>query len=188
MGDRVEIRWTSGALQSSEHCTIHGQPGIASLGGTAVLPLGDLPATITYSVDTGADWSTSGASLDIDAGDVSRSITLARDSRDQWLVDGRARPDLAGCTSVDLGWTPATNTLPLRAASLAVGQSSQVMAAWVRFPELDVVASEQVYTRLRHDRVRYESATFTAELEVSAELVVTRYAVDLWVAESYVVL
>jgi len=38
----------------------------------------------------------------------------------------RERTDLAGCSDVDLGWTPATNILPIRRTGLVVGGSTTI--------------------------------------------------------------
>jgi uncharacterized protein len=90
-------------------------------------------------------------------------------------------PAVAGCLDVDLAFTPATNILPLRRLSLAVGESREMTAAWVRFPDLSVEPLAQRYTRLDERRVRYESrdGSFTAELEVDELGLVVRYK-PLW--------
>jgi hypothetical protein len=88
---------------------------------------------------------------------------------------------VAGCLDVDLAFTPATNILPLRRLGLAVGESREVTAAWIRFPDLSVEPLPQRYTRLDERRVRYESrgGAFTAELEVDELGLVVRYP-PLW--------
>ncbi|HEU0053514.1 MAG TPA: putative glycolipid-binding domain-containing protein [Longimicrobium sp.] len=109
-----------------------------------------------------------------------RAISIAvEDGR--WTVDGAARPELDGCVDVDISLSPSTNTLPIRRLGLAVGESAEVAAAWVRFPGLTVEVLPQRYTRLDERRWRYESrrGSFVAELEVDADGVVTRYG-DLW--------
>ena len=78
------------------------------------------------------------------------------------MIDGRIRPDLDGCTDVDLGWSPITNVIPMRRLGLRVGDSVELLAAWVRFPELDVVANRQRYTRVTENR--YESGPYDFEL------------------------
>jgi len=90
-------------------------------------------------------------------------------------------PAVAGCLDVDLAFTPATNILPLRRLGLAVGESREMTAAWVRFPDLSIEPLAQRYTRLDERRVRYESrgGAFTAELEVDELGLVVRYP-PLW--------
>ena len=84
--------------------------------------------------------------------------------------------ELRGCTDIDLGCSPATNSLPIRRLRLAVGTSHTIKAAWVRFPELDVVAGAQTYTRVDEFTYRYASGTFEADLTVDDEGLVTSYA------------
>jgi hypothetical protein len=102
---------------------------------------------------------------------------------------GRQRPPgvaedlaaVAGCLDVDLAFSPSTNILPLRRLGLAAGESREVTAAWLRFPELTVEPLPQRYTRLDERRVLYESrgGAFTAELEVDELGLVVRYP-PLW--------
>ena len=88
---------------------------------------------------------------------------------------------LDGCTDVDLGWTPATNTIPIRRLNLAIGDTETISAAWIRFPELDVVVSPQRYTRLADDCWRYQSGHYDFALtsDVASGLVLA-YGDDLW--------
>lgn len=179
VSSNVDVLWVSDALSSAERCLIRDQPGARAVQGTAILAHGELPARISYSISTGTDWWTRIVTVELSSGDGRHDLDIRRIGG-RWTVDGVHRPDLDSCTSVDLGWTPATNTLPLRAAPIAVGQSQRSMAAWVRFPELDVVASEQTYTRLADDVVRYQSPTFTADLHVTPDDIVTTYGDGLW--------
>ncbi len=49
---------------------------------------------------------------------------------------------------------------------MGVGETAEIDAAWIRFPELDVVRASQRYTRLADRRYLYQSRTFQAELDV----------------------
>lgn len=182
MADQVGVAWQSAELQSSEQCTIQALPGPGAVVGTVTLLCHGVPPRIDYRITTDAGWATRTVDITLYGG-VSREIRLERGD-DGWTVNGRVRPDLNACIDVDLGWTPATNVLPLRRVPVAVGDSLTTSAAWVRFPALDVVASEQTYTRLTADRVRYQSATFEAELVVTPDGIVTTYGDELWVATS----
>ena len=70
---------------------------------------------------------------------------------------------------------PSTNTLPIRRLRLAVGASKTIQAAWLRFPDLEVVKAAQTYTRLDELTYRYASGTFQADLAVDDEGLVTAY-------------
>ena len=85
---------------------------------------------------------------------------------------------------IDLGFSPATNLLPIRRLELTVGASATVRAAWVRFPEMMLEVLDQVYTRLGPDRYLYESAggEFRRELTVNRRGFVIDYP-GFWRAE-----
>jgi hypothetical protein len=50
-----------------------------------------------------------------------------------------------------------------------------ITAAWVLLPSLAVVASEQSYTVLGDNRVRYASGSFRADLDLDEHQFVVRY-------------
>src|SRR5439155_9591595 len=112
----------------------------------------------------------------------------------RWTVNGREAQTVEGAEDIDLGFTPATNLLPLRRLALKAGESAVVRAAWVRFPEFTLELLEQNYTRLDDDTYRYESAggsgggggTFRRDLKVDASGLVLDYP-GLWSAESHTV-
>lgn len=179
MAPQVEVLWLSAELQSADRCVVLAAPGNRLISGTALLPRHDVPARIDYTISTNEQLATTEVRIEMAAGE-SRSLHLQR-TNGTWVLDGTDRPDLDPCVDIDLGWTPATNTLPLRRVPLEIDESATTTAAWIRFPELDVVPSEQTYTRLAADRVLYRSDTFEAELIVTPEAVVTTYGDDLWV-------
>jgi hypothetical protein len=96
------------------------------------------------------------------------------------LWSGTSRPAVyADSVDVDLGFTPATNTLPIRRLRLAVGQRAEIEAAWLVWPELQVRPARQTYTRLGEDRYRYQQGDFDAELLVDEHGLVREYQ-GLW--------
>jgi hypothetical protein len=94
-------------------------------------------------------------------------------------LPGSEDPDrLHAALDVDIYASPLTNTLPLRRLELMraePGTTHTIKAAWVLLPSLAVVASEQTYTVLGDDKVRYASGTFTADLTLDADGYVTHY-------------
>jgi Uncharacterized protein conserved in bacteria len=113
------------------------------------------------------------------------ALEIARSPTGAWTVGGQRVTSLDGCDDVDLSFSPATNLLPLRRLSLAVGESAAARAAWVQFPDLTTEVLEQVYTRLSPERYLYESAdgSFRRVLTVDAVGFVSDYP-DLWHAEA----
>jgi len=51
------------------------------------------------------------------------------------VIGNRELPNLADCIDVDIGITPATNTLPIKRLSLGVGESRDIAAAYVPLPD-----------------------------------------------------
>jgi hypothetical protein len=80
---------------------------------------------------------------------------------------------------VDLSFTPATNTLPIRRLDLRVGDQAEIEVAWLTWPDLDVRPVRQVYARLEENRYRYTQGDFTAELVVDEQGLVLDYE-GLW--------
>jgi hypothetical protein len=103
-------------------------------------------------------------------------MVLERDAKGKWTVDGAVDKALKGCTDVDLGCSPSTNTLPIRRLRLGVGASQKIQAAWLRFPDFTIVKAAQTYTRLDEFTYRYASGTFEAELTVDDDGLVAAYA------------
>lgn len=166
--DRTAIwRPAPGQGAGSDQCALWRDAHGWRLEGLVVTEYHGEPAQVRYAVDCDPGWTTRTATVELRSPSAQRYIALR--VRDQRWFDGNGREleALRGCIDVDLGVTPATNTLPLRRLELAIGESREVTAAWVRFPELTVEPLPQRYTRLDTDRYRYESATgFTAELRV----------------------
>src|SRR5207247_1457892 len=95
------------------------------------------------------------------------------------------RPDLQGCLDVDLGFTPATNTLPIRRLGLEPGGAAYIRAAWGLLPDLTVRAAAQRYDRLAERRYRYSSGPFASTLDVDEHGLVLDYPGG-WVREPVV--
>jgi hypothetical protein len=189
MSDRVapitRILWRSAELESLERFTSRPANGGWRLEGLLVLPFEDEPAQISYRVEVDGDWRTRRADVVIERHGEDRRIRFAADGGGGWTLDGAPAESLAGCVDVDLGFTPATNTLPIRRLAIDVGESRSLPVAWLLFPELVVERNQQNYTRLAADRWQYRSDGFSAELTVDAGGHVLRYGDDLWVAVAH---
>jgi hypothetical protein len=171
------VSWRrSDEVRADEHCTISIRDAGLSLVGTVLGAEGGVPVRIEYRVLTDGTGATSAVHVRDLRGFAQRTLTLARDPKGAWTVDGVAVKALRGCHDVDLGCSPSTNTLPIRRLRLGVGGSKTIQAAWVRFPELTVEKTPQTYTRLDEFTYRYASGTFEAELVVDDDGVVARYA------------
>lgn len=94
-------------------------------------------------------------------------------------LPGTEEPErLHDAIDVDLWAAPLLNTLPIRRLDLLrapAGTAHRLTMAFVRLPSLEVFPSEQIYTALGPDKVRFASGTFTADLTVDAQGYVTHY-------------
>jgi hypothetical protein len=174
------VLWHCAALHSADYFVLDSDASGAWLHGDAVLSREHEPCRITYEIHVSPSWWTMSASALVTTPQIERRILLQAGTG-AWLVDGEPAPHLAGCVDVDFGWTPATNTVAIRRLGLDVGGGATIQVVWVRFPELDIVAKSQTYTRLAPDRWRFQSGDYEAELVVAPKTgVVLEYGEDLW--------
>ena len=171
------VSWRrSDEIPTDEHCAMTVRDTDLALVGTVLGAEDQVPVRVEYRVLADQAGLTTAAHVRDLRGFEQRTIALTRDAKGNWTVDGKAVRALKGCTDVDLGCSPSTNTLPIRRLRLAIGASHTIKAAWLRFPELTVVKADQTYTRLDEFTWRYASGTFSAELTVDDEGLVTDYA------------
>jgi len=163
-------------IPADEHCTLSVRDGGLSLVGTVLGSDAGVPIRIEYRVQAAGTGHTAAVHVRQTHGFSQRTLTLERTAKGAWTVDGVAAAALKGCSDVDLGCSPSTNTLPIRRLRLGIGKSETIRAAWVRFPELTVEKAAQTYERLDEDTYRYTSGTFSAELVVDEDGLVARYA------------
>jgi hypothetical protein len=156
------------------------QPGWRMMGHVITVTDG-FPAHLRYVVACDARWQTLTTRLSIDMPGKPTQLILNHEegglALGPWSLDGEQQPALADCIDVDLGFSPVTNTLPVRRLGLAVGEAREITAAWVRFPELDVVPMRQRYTRLAERLYRYQNveSEFTADLTLDDDGLVVTY-------------
>ena len=147
------------------------------LAGTAVFAHEGRPCRLDYLVVCDAAWRTVSGRVAGWVGDEAVEIALTVDASRHWWINGAVCPEVAGCIDLDLNFSPSTNLLPIRRLNLAVGQSAEVRAAWLRFPSFALEPLGQVYRRTAGATYRYESAggAFVADLVVDATGLVTDY-------------
>ncbi len=171
------VSWRrSDEVRADEHCTITVRDGGLSLVGTVLGAENGVPFRTEYRVLADGAGTTTAVHVRDLRGFVQRTLTLARDGKGNWTVDGVPDRALKGCIDIDLGCSPATNALPIRRLHLGVGRSRTIRAARVRFPDLTLEKSNQTYARIDEITYRYSSGTYEAELIVDDDGVVARYA------------
>lgn len=160
-----------------ELCRLWRNANSYRLEGTVLTLEEGTPAEVRYQVLCNERWETQVARIMLTLEGSTRTVEIRRDGSGRWRRGGEEVREVNGSADIDLSFTPATNTLPIRRLSLQVGQSAAVRATWLRLPHLSVEALDQRYTRLDATRYRYESAggAFVAELEVDELGLVIRY-------------
>jgi hypothetical protein len=135
------------------------EDGYRLLGAAVFLESGRV-CHLQYDVMADPGFRTTSASV---AGFVDKApvnISIRATGAGRWQVDGRDDAGIAGCLDVDLGFTPATNLLPLRRLALRVGQEAEAPAACLAFPAMQFSVLPQHYKRLSRTEYDYEAPSF----------------------------
>lgn len=180
---RSVVRWTGWNRDEDEldHCLFLRDSGGLCVEGMVIGGRDAFPFAVRYKVQTDA-------ALHIREVVVSfvgeTDLWLVADGKGKWINGrtGASIEGLTGCIDVDFAATPATNTLPILRLGLAVGESADIVAAYLPLTDspgaaIDPVPARQRYTRLGHDRYKYESLTsgFASEIDVDRNGLVKDY-------------
>ena len=151
------------------------------ISGSVMIAQDGAPLRVEYRIACDGGWRTRTVEVEQTWRGARRTLRLEHDGQGRWSRNGEEAAALAGCTDVDLGVTPSTNALPVNRLRLPVGGKKEIAAAWVRFPEVDVVPARQLYERLSEERYRYTGVAsgFTALVDVDADGLPTDYA-GIW--------
>lgn len=178
------ILWRGIVLPGHEACRLFSQDSHWRLEGTAVFSHEKQPCRLNYQIICNATWQTLSARVEGWVGNTTIDIQIRTAARGHWWLNETEQPEAAGCTDIDLNFSPSTNLLPIRRLDLAIGQTAEVKAAWLRFPSFKLEPLPQQYRRLDETTYRYESAggQFVAELKVNRSGLVVDYP-GIWQAE-----
>jgi len=179
-------RWRRLDVPGREEASVEGTAAGWRLIGELDVEETGVSARLRYAIECDPEWRTRSALVEGEASGAAVRFALEADGAGHWKRDGSSLPELLGALDVDLGFTPATNTLPIRRLTLAVGDSAPVQSAWLRFPELRLEPLEQTYTREAehtfHYRALVDGEPFTARLDTDQFGRVVRYE-GLWELE-----
>ncbi len=177
MGARPRrILWRRRDLPGLEWCEFSPTPSGTVLRGVVLLAWEEVPWRISYSIALNGKGRTRRVSLSAEGGPDPISVELEADGTGRWLRGDTVGVDAPDALDVDLGFSPSTNTLPIRGLGLAIGESREIGVAWVLFPSFEIVHGRQTYDRLGEHRWRYRSTSFEAELTVDEDGLVDSYA------------
>jgi len=185
--DDSRTRWRRLDAAGSEDARIERAGCGWRLTGELELEEAGASARLRYAIECDSAWLTRTGLVEGELRGEPLRFAFEHDGEGHWTCNGAAAPQLTGALDLDLGFTPATNLLPIRRLALGLGASARVLSAWLRFPELRVEALEQTYTREAEHAFRYvadvDGEEFRALLEVDAFGRVLRYE-GLWEVES----
>jgi uncharacterized protein len=184
---RSHMRWRRIDVPGREEARIERTADGWPLTGQLEVQEGSVSAQLVYLIECERDWRTRKTVVTGPASGVRMRFEFGADGAGHWTLNGSPLPLVEGALDIDLGFTPATNLLPIRRLELAVGERADVRTAWVRFPELRVEALEQSYQRDAARVFRYDALvdgeTFRARLDTDEFGRVLHYE-GLWEAES----
>jgi uncharacterized protein len=160
----------------SEVCVLERVDRGWRVRGTVLTHESEQPIELRYAVTVDSTWATTDVEVLVAvAGSDPRELV---EISDVWAGTERP-PRYRDCVDVDLSFTPATNTLPIRRLGLDIGEEAEIHVAWLVWPELSVERVLQRYARLAEDRYRYTQDAFEAELTVDRQGLVVDYE-GLW--------
>lgn len=190
--------WRRLDTAGADHVVLADAHGLQARG--VAVAASPVPYTCRYELVTDEAWTSNRLEVIAEGGGWLRSIRLERaagrwraSTAEQGDLDraltaaGHPRAGLPGtdeperfdaALDVDLGEAPLFNTLPIRRLRLRAAKSGSehvVTVAWVRVPSLELVAAQHIYTGIDATRVRFDSAGFSAELQLDADGYVTHY-------------
>lgn len=178
----ASVLWRNLETAGMERCTLERTPDGWRLAGTTLLAAEEHPREVRWTVLTDKEWRTLTVGAHDQTPESNRGLALNADGDGTWTAGGEPLPGLEGAIDVDLSWTPATNTLPIRRHDLEVGDHVETTVAWIAFPGHDIRRVSQRYERTGPTTYRFSSGDLTTDIEVAASGLVVNYP-GLWVAE-----
>ncbi|MFU1797730.1 putative glycolipid-binding domain-containing protein [Paenibacillus azoreducens] len=158
-----------------EYCT-HILGERTEIHGKVIRSLPEEASFVDYRVVCNQDGNTEQVIIQYIQQNKVQTMRLQKDANHRWLREGIHLPELDGLVDIDIGATPSTNLLPIRRLRLNIGESQQMTAAWVRFPEFDVLPLQQIYTRMGEFEYEYRSLSgYKARLRTDAEGIIRDY-------------
>ncbi|HBZ92241.1 MAG TPA: hypothetical protein DEO91_00655 [Pseudomonas sp.] len=136
-----------------------------------------------YLIDCDARWRFRRLWLKVD-NHGQRKLSLERDLRGNWLLNGELRPELQRCQHVMLSASPFTHTPLLQRSALETGQSDEMQVAYIDLVNLKVEPRQQRYQCL-HRRPGENLYRSQAENQAQEELSVDDQVLLLNANEQY---
>lgn len=139
--DGYTARWQTWGADGDETVTLRWE----NEGWTAMSDVGR--EAVSYVLRLSSTWQVRQFLLFRDSAEP--DLWLGTDGGGRWgEMNGAHRPDLDGCTDIDLHITPFTNTVPIRRLRLEAGDSAEITTALIDVETLGVVKVQQRYEHL----------------------------------------
>jgi hypothetical protein len=153
-------------------------------GGAAFRHADGRLAQLHYRMRCDRAWHTQWGTVRGWIGDEAIDLSIVRDAHGGWKLNDQAVHELGHCLDLDLGFTPASNLLPLRRLHLAEGEGAAAPAAWLDLDSASLSELDQRYERRNDIDYWYAAPRFDYAdmLQVTPEGFVRRYP-TLWEAE-----
>lgn len=182
--ESVSVLWKRLDTPGHDACRLEVSDVGWRLAGTAVFRHHGDAAKLDYHVEGDRAWRTQLGRVRgwLGRGDIELDIGRTEAG---WALDGADLPGLESCVDLDLGFTPATNVLPLRRLALGVSEAADAPAAWLDVATGALGELSQRYERRSEGSYWYEAPSFryAALLEVTPTGFVRRYP-GLWEMET----
>lgn len=150
------------------------------LDGMAVYDLNGKPVQVRYGLDLNHDWSTQSGMVEgfIGTQPVKRDI---RRNGASWTIDGVSQEAVYGALDLDFGFTPATNHPQLQRMALEVGETKEIVVAWLDLESTALQPLPQIYSRTSDEAYDYNSpqGPYRATLKIAPNGFVSDYP-TLW--------
>jgi uncharacterized protein len=178
------ILWQRLDAPGHDACRLEHHGDSLQLEGAAVFRLTDgRIAQLQYRVRCDQAFHTRWGTVRGWLGSKTIDLAITRSARGAWTLNDVAVPHLDHCLDLDLGFSPATNLLPLRRLKLHPGEAADAPAAWIDLDGAGLEELQQRYERRGEHQYGYCASRFGYEavLEVTAEGFVRDYP-GLWSA------
>src|SRR5262249_5685434 len=120
------VIWTSLVDNSLDRCVLKMTSEGPELRGEVAKQVDGGPVRVTYRVVCNPAWKTRHVEVAWHEAASVRELKLDIDDESRWWQGGQEITIVRGCVDVDLGITPATNTLPIRRLAPQVGDAVEV--------------------------------------------------------------
>lgn len=180
-----KVLWRRMDVEGMDACCFDFFDDGYRLTGTALYRERDEPAKLEYAVLCNADWSSRSAKVTGWIGSTKREFNLSCDPDGRWSCDNETIQGVHGLLDIDLGFTPATNTIAIRRLHLDVGAEVETTAIWLDIQDWSFKPLPQVYRRVSETEFAYRSPShnYSVHLEADDFGIILNYP-ELWTVVS----